>query len=433
MGFWDDITGAAQSVWKGVENVGTDIANVWNEQPQWAKGLEIGGAATLATAGLADAFAPAALAGDAALTGAAAGAPLDLAAVGGLPAVGSTAVGEFGGISGALAGGLDLSTLAPGATSATPLSFAAGTDTAAGAATGTVPGAAPTALGAVSNVPGGAGLGAAGTTPAGAGPIDLASGNSLDQLAVDQSVAQAGGSPVGTLSVPGADPATVGAGDITNAPATAAAGASPAAGGTSLGTLAKFAGPAIGAAGLGYSVLSQNAQQKAAKASVTASQQQIAAQGAAATAAAAPELQQGQLLTNCLTTGTLPAGQQAQLDQATAAAKAQLIANAGARGVSTDPTQNSALAQDLANVDQQALATKGTIEQQLQQAGQAMVTTANQLMATGLNATDMSAQLQEYLINLDQTLAANTGKAIANFASALAGSTGSGIKLQIAA
>ena len=129
------------------------------------------------------------------------------------------------------------------------------------------------------------------------------------------------------------------------------------------------------------------------------------------------------MLTSYLTTGTLPAPIQAQLDQATAAAKASAIANAGAQGLSTDPSTNTALSQQLANIDQQALANKGTLEGQLQTAGTQMITQANQMIALGLSATQMSAQLQEYLIGLDNQLSQQTGQAIANFAAALGGGT----------
>ena len=103
------------------------------------------------------------------------------------------------------------------------------------------------------------------------------------------------------------------------------------------------------------------------------------------------------------------------------AAKASAIANAGQQGLSTDPTQNTALAQTLANIDQQGLVTQGNLEETLSSAGTAMIQTANQLISTGLSATQMSAQLQEYLINLDQTLSQQTGTAISNFAAALGG------------
>jgi len=185
----------------------------------------------------------------------------------------------------------------------------------------------------------------------------------------------------------------------------------------------KGIGALLSAGGLGYNLYNQKTTAAAEQSQIKDAQAQAQQVAQQQQQAAAPIMQQGQLLTSYLTTGTLPAPIQAQLDQATAAAKASAIANAGAQGLSTDPATNTALAQQLAGIDQKALANKGTLEGQLQTAGTQMITQANQMIAMGLSATEMSAQLQEFLIGVDNQLSQQTGQAIANFAAALGGGT----------
>jgi hypothetical protein len=116
---------------------------------------------------------------------------------------------------------------------------------------------------------------------------------------------------------------------------------------------------------------------------------------------------QGQQFMSYLQTGTLPAGLQAAVDRATQAAKAQIIANAARNGLSTDPTQNSALAQDLASADRNALI--------------AVAQEGEQLFQAGANEVQLSSQILDKLMQIDQQQTANMGKAIANFAGALSG------------
>jgi hypothetical protein len=111
-----------------------------------------------------------------------------------------------------------------------------------------------------------------------------------------------------------------------------------------------------------------------------------------------------------LTSGTLPAGLKAQLDQATAAAKARVISNYASQGLSTDPNQNSALAQQLAMIDQQAVISIAQIGQQL--------------FTSGVSASGLSSQLYGQLVQIDATQTANIGKAIANFAGAISPTKG---------
>lgn len=160
-------------------------------------------------------------------------------------------------------------------------------------------------------------------------------------------------------------------------------------------------GAAIGAGGLAYSAL----ENKAPKFSP-----QLEAQAANLDA-------NGKQLMSYLQSGSLPPGLQAGLTQATSAAKAKIISNFAAQGLNTDPSQNSALASELAAVDQQALISTAQIGQQL--------------MQSGITESGLSSDLYKTLANIDQTQTANIGKAIANFASALSGG-GGGINLSLA-
>lgn len=185
----------------------------------------------------------------------------------------------------------------------------------------------------------------------------------------------------------------------------AAGGVNPAAGGgggggflDSLGTGAINSitknplGIGLAGAGLGYSMLQGN--------KLTGNVQNV-------TNAANQEAGQGAQLQQYLQNGTLPPGMQAAVDNATKAAKARIISGYASRGQNADPAQNSALAQELAQADMNALAAAGQLQ--------------TQLLTTGLNETNMSNQLYEFLVGTDQKQAQLTGQAISNFAAAMAG------------
>lgn len=180
----------------------------------------------------------------------------------------------------------------------------------------------------------------------------------------------------------------------------------------------------IGIAGLGYNLYS-GYQQKQALNALNATEQGNATAEAktAATenAAAAPLLANGQTLMTYLTTNTLPPQFQASVDQQVAAAKAQITQGYASRGMSPDPNKNSALAQDLNNVDQQALTLKAGLETQLQTAGNQMVTTANQLLSAGISATQLSAELPIQMAQLNASLNQQMASSISSFAAALNG------------
>lgn len=203
------------------------------------------------------------------------------------------------------------------------------------------------------------------------------------------------------------------------APQPAAAGTTPAAatsgGGDNGGLLDKLVkgagdsvtknplGAALSAGGLGYQIL-QGQQQSGAN-------QTIADQANSLNA-------QGKQLAAYLQSGDLPPGLKASLSQATEGAKAKVIQNFANQGLSTDPTKNSALQQQLAAIDQQAIISTAQIGQQL--------------LTTGINESGMASDLYKKLSDIDATQTAAIGKAIASMASALNGGGGStGVQLKI--
>jgi hypothetical protein len=123
---------------------------------------------------------------------------------------------------------------------------------------------------------------------------------------------------------------------------------------------------------------------------------------------AGQEATQGNLLQSYLTTGTLPPGLQAGLNQAAQAAEASIRSHYASMGMSG----SSAEQQDLSN-----------LQETVQGQGAQM---ALNLLQTGINETGMASNLYESLIN--ETLGKDNqlGSAISNFASAAAGGTGNG-------
>ena len=161
-------------------------------------------------------------------------------------------------------------------------------------------------------------------------------------------------------------------------------------------------------AGLGLSILRGN-QTDPNQAALQNEAPGLAAQGAALTAS-------GQQLQTYLTNGTLPPGQQAAVTQAVQAAKARIIQNHASNGENTDPTQNSALAQELSAADQNGVVMAGQLEQQLFSSG-------TQLLQTGLSETGLSEQIYETLVKMDQTNNNALMASIASMAAALGGGT----------
>lgn len=158
----------------------------------------------------------------------------------------------------------------------------------------------------------------------------------------------------------------------------------------------------LGAAGMAYNAYNANQAMKDIP-SLSQIAPQLRQQAASLNA-------QGQQLASYLTSGSLPPGLQASLDQATKSAKATIISNFASRGMSTDPTKNSALASELAAVDAQAVVSTAQIGQNL--------------MQTGINETQLSSGLYTTLANIDNAAQQRIQQSIANFAAALAPSKG---------
>lgn len=171
-------------------------------------------------------------------------------------------------------------------------------------------------------------------------------------------------------------------------------------------------GIALGAGGLGYSILQGEKQ--------TANQKALAADASNATANSNQLTQSGEALQQYLTSGQLPPQYQQQVDQAISSAKAQAISNAAAQGQSTDPTQNSTLATTLAGIDNQRSAMITNVATSLFSSGTSLVN-------AGQSAAGLSGQLYQALVQNDTTQAANAGKAIATLAAALNGKNGANV------
>jgi hypothetical protein len=117
--------------------------------------------------------------------------------------------------------------------------------------------------------------------------------------------------------------------------------------------------------------------------------------------------QEGQVLQNYLQSGTLPPALQAQLNQATAAAKARAVSNAAANGLPTDPSQNTQLASEFAQIDTNAVASMGGVQ--------------TALLQQGLAATGISTGIYESLNQIQTEQNQQMMQAIANFAAAWGG------------
>lgn len=137
------------------------------------------------------------------------------------------------------------------------------------------------------------------------------------------------------------------------------------------------------------------------------------------------QTQAGQALQQWQTTGTLPASYESQVQQAAQAAKTRAISNAAAQGLPTDPTQNTALAQQINAIDTAIPGQREQIAAQLAQSGQQMVN-------AGLAATGVSSSIYQNLAKMEQDQNTARGAAIANFASALNGGGNKGLTLKVA-
>jgi hypothetical protein len=257
-----------------------------------------------------------------------------------------------------------------------------------------------------------------GVDPTALGPTSA--GNALDLQSVNGAV-PAGSAPAGSgggIS----DLISKAAGSITSNPLQAA-------------------GVAAGLGGLGYNIyegqqLTKNQQALAAAAQTQANTGQQAFQAGlpianANNATGTGLINQGEALQTYLTSGTLPPQYMTQINQAIQSAKTNAISQAASSGQSTDPTKNSVLAAQLAEIDNQTPAMITQVANTLFSAGTSDVnagsglttSSAGSLLGAGQGASGLSNQLYQTLVQNDTTQAANTGKAIASLAAALNGKT----------
>jgi uncharacterized membrane protein len=391
-------------------NIFSDTGSSFSNQPGWAQGLELGGAALLGGLALPELL-PAAgaldLGGGAAASFGAASDAFDVA--GGLgPGLAGTAFDTTGGVPLA---GLDASAIESNAVLPATSSLTAGTsDAFGGAGTALDMGGGGTldpAAAAATGIPTG-GVSAAPAAPSFA--QDLTSNELLAGTGVG------GGSPAGTFAAaPGAAGGASG-----NVLTDTLSGI-----GNFLGSPAgKGATAVAGLGGLGANLYSGYQQSQALKALNQQEQQNIQQAQAAQSAAmrsVQPLLNNGTMLTQYLTNNTLPPQFQSQVDQWVKSSKAAIIQGYASRGQSGDPKQNTALQQDLANIDQQALGLQAQFEEVLSSAGQQMIQTANQLLSTGLSATSLASEIPIAVSKLNQSINIQMSQAISSFAAALNG------------
>lgn len=197
----------------------------------------------------------------------------------------------------------------------------------------------------------------------------------------------------------------------------------------------------LAAGGLGYNIFQgqkstanqtaltdlANAQNLNSKALTSNAINQVGANNANA----APVLATGESLINPLATGNLPPQYQTIVDNAIQDAKTNAISNAAKNGQSTDPTQNTSLAQALANIDNQRSSMTAQVAQQLASTGSGLVgsalgvgnSSASSLLSGGQGASGLSGSLYTTLTGIDTTQANQTAAAIAKLAAALNGGT----------
>lgn len=201
-----------------------------------------------------------------------------------------------------------------------------------------------------------------------------------------------------------------------------------------VGATLKEVAPIAGLGGLGYNLYSGYQQKK--QLAQTAQAEASAASAANATAnqeraIAQPLFGEGTNLMTYISSGTLPPQFQSQVDQIVASQKAKIIQGYASRGMSSDPRQNSALAQDLNNVDAQALTLKTNTEATLATAGNGMVQQANQLLNSGMTATQLAAELPILMQKLESELNTQASQALSLFANAAGGGTGTGQSVKV--
>lgn len=155
------------------------------------------------------------------------------------------------------------------------------------------------------------------------------------------------------------------------------------------------------------------------------------------------QVAKGTALQEYVATGKLPEGYEAQIQEGVNSAKQTIISNYANRGLPTDPTRNSSLAQELSQVDARVPAMREQMAAQLATTGNSIVAsgnatsstgnqlTGNQLLTDGLQAAGISSSVYSTLANLENDKNKQQGQAIANFAAALNGGN-KGLTLKVA-
>ena len=424
-------------------------------------GIDIGIGAALTDALGATAATALTTAGEGAALGAATS-----AATGGNPGIGALTGGITGGALGGLGGaggvvdsatglGVVGSDVAIGAGAGALGSAITGGNVATGALGGAVSGGIASQLtpsGASAGGTTSGGASAAGPAPAGAGATDLTSSLNLPDVSnVNQSLGlQTGvsgdlsnltsGSTLGNnigFGSSGSGGAGIGAapGFTSGGPGSAGTGLTPTTGGAGAGAgtaapfnydqstvggvlnklgittagqdpgviasaLAKNPAAIVGGGGLLYNLAQGNQPQK----------------GMGQLAGEANQLsQQGKELSSYLQNGTLPAGAQAAIQQATNAAKATVRSQYAAMGQSGSEAEAQALNQVDLNAASQSFGI------------------ADKLLSQGISETQLASSLYTEMLKVNQQQTADTGSAIANFASSIAGFSPSSLIQQRAA
>lgn len=268
--------------------------------------------------------------------------------------------------------------------------------------------------------------------PFAAGGTTAVSGASIDPAASGTALSAPTAGPAASSLAPAAPAAASG----TPADATSS-WADKLIGGASKSITNNPLGIGLGVAGLGYNIL--NGQKQTANTAALADAASKAganntrltdagiAQVGTNQANAADIGAKGKDLEQYLATGQLPLQYSQQVDQAINDAKTTAISNAAKNGQPTDPTKNTSLAQQLAQIDNQRAGMTSKIAETLFNAGAGLTNTAanvgnasaSSLLSGGQSAAGLSGQLYSTLTGLDQKQAEQTAKAIAALAQSL--------------
>lgn len=212
---------------------------------------------------------------------------------------------------------------------------------------------------------------------------------------VDPSSISSLSSPAGALNLTNDAGAPIGSSLAGSVPA-AAGGTGAAGGGSSLlKSVEGAAGPLISGAGLAMNLLKKPAVSGASAGEASTALSNTAAQ----------EANQGTTLQNYITTGTLPAGAQAGIDQATNSAKAAVRSQYASMGMSGSSSEQQALAAIDANAQAQG-------EQE-----------AQSLLDSGIQESQLSGQLYQNILNGALQQDQQLSSAIGNFTGSVAGTT----------